>query len=468
MQKLRRLFSSLVFVTLVPEVASAHSFGVLYNLPVPFWMYLYGGAAAIALSFLLIGYFFNAKAQEVSYPTTPLSRFGLSFLTKSWFVQTAKGISVFLFLLTIVTGLFGDDSSYANFNMTFFWIICALGVTYLTALIGNFYTVINPWKILTTWLGDKGVFVYPKGLGYYPALLFYFLFIWFELLGKVSPAKLSVALVIYTVLTYLGVTLFGRTAWFRYGEFFSVFFRLISKMAPVEYRAAKLYLRPPFIGLIQESAEHFSLIFFVLFMLSSTAYDGIKDTLPFIRFYWQNIYPSIAPIFGVNANLVFYTTCLLLSPLVFFAAYVLLIAVAKTIARSAFSLKDLLLQFAFPLIPIALVYNIAHYYTLVFTQGPSIIRLVSDPFGFGWNLLGTAGDSSTVILNAGFVWHSQVFFIIAGHVTGVYLSHVVARRVFPSSRKRVLISQLPMLVLMIVYTMAGLWILSQPITGGTL
>jgi hypothetical protein len=467
MQKLSFALA-LSLTALLPEVASAHSFGTIYNLPVPFWMYLYGGAAAIALSFLIIGYFITTKPDNSAYPVRLLSGPVPSILTRSWCISTLKGASIFLFILSILTGLFGEDSSYANFNMNFFWIMCALGVTYLSALIGNIYSVINPWKILTEWLGEKEILRYPKWLGYYPALFFYFCYIWFELLGKVSPAKLSVVLILYTVVTYVGVILFGRKVWFRYCEFFSVFFRLIAKIAPIEYRAGKFYLRPPFIGLLRESAEHFSLVFFCLFMLSSTAFDGIKDTLPFVRLYWQTIDPFMRPFFGESAYIVFQTLCIAVFPLLFFAAYVSLIWLAKVIAQNKLPLREVLLQFAFSLIPIALVYNIAHYYTLIFSEGPNIIRLVSDPFGFGWNIFGTAGFNPSVILNAGFVWHSQVFFILAGHVAGVYLSHLVALKLFASSPRRVLVSQLPMLVLMIAYTIAGLWILSQPITGGTI
>jgi len=357
--------------------------------------------------------------------------------------------------------------------MTFFWIVFALGLTYATALIGNIYSIINPWKIIVEWYEKlsgsviKGTIAYPKNLGYWPALFFYFLFIWFELFGQTTPIKLSVILVQYTLLILVGVFTFGKDSWFRYCEFFSVFFRLIGKIAPVEYKSGKLYLRPPFVGLIKENAEHFSLLLFALFMLSSTAFDGFKETLPWVRFFWQYVDDFARPILGSNAYSIFQTVGLLFSPLVFLVIYLLLIRLAKTVAKSSLSMKDLSLKFAFSLIPIAFVYNIAHYYTLVFTEGPNIIRLVSDPLGFGWNLFNTADYYNSFILGANFVWHSQVAFILLGHIVGVYLAHLVALNVF-TSHKRALLSQLPTLILMVTYTMIGLWILSQPITGGTL
>lgn len=457
---------------LLPKPAFAHAFGQLYNLPVPFWMYLYGGAAAIVVSFLIIGYFFNKRNQKLSYSTINLSRWGIfSTLTKEWFVTTIKAVSVFLFLFTILTGLIGENSAYSNFNMTFFWIIFLLGLTYLTALIGNVYAFINPWKVLTEWFensfGEKasGVIKYPKSLGYYPALFFYFLLIWFELIGQTSPAKLSIILIQYTMINAIGVVAFGKESWFRYAEFSGVFLRLIGKISLVEYRLGKLYLRPPFIGLLKDKAEHFSLLLFTLFMLSSTAFDGFRETTPWVRLYWRNFDEPMRAIFGGDSYSLFQTFGLLASPFVFLIIYLVFLVLARIITKTRMSAKELSLQFAFSLIPIAFVYNIAHYYTLIFTEGPNIMRLISDPFGFGWNLFNTADYYGRFILDANFIWHSQVAFILLGHITGVYLAHVIALNIFPTHKKAFL-SQLPMLALMVSYTMIGLWILSQPITSG--
>lgn len=472
---MKRLVAILVGLTpllLFPKPAFAHAFGKLYNLPVPFWMYLYGGAAAIIVSFLIIGFFLNKAKSNLSYPTKDLSKISLfSFFAGKQFLNILKIISVFLFLLTIATGIIGEDSPYSNFNMTFFWIIFTLGLTYITAFIGNIFAFINPWKILTEWFekisGEevKGVMKYPSSFGYYPALLFYFLFIWIELMIQTFPRTLSMILVQYTFLNVLGVMLIGKNAWFTYCEFFSVFFRLIGKIAPIEYKNGKLYLRPPFVGLLKEKTEHFSLLLFILFMLSSTAFDGFRSTTPWVRFYFQNVDEVLRTIFGEAANAIFQTIGLALSPFVFLAIYVTLVAFAKLIAGSKTSLLELSLQFAFSLVPIAFVYNVAHYYTLILTEGQNVIRLVSDPFGWGWNIFNTAAyEVNLSIIDANFTWHFQVALILLGHIVGTYLAHLIAVRVFPSHRKA-LVSQFPMLVLMVVYTMIGLWILSQPITS---
>lgn len=460
---------------LFPKPVLAHSFGKLYNLPVPFWMYLYGGAAALLVSFLVIGYFFNKKSSSPHYPTYNLSKLAFfKFVTQKGSLTFLKSVSVGLLLFTILTGLIGEDSAYANFNMTFFWIFFVLVFAYLTALIGNVYAIINPWKVIAEWaesiFGEKfkGAITYPKSLGYFPALLFYFLFIWIELFGQTGPFKLSFLLIQYTMLNFMGVFLIGKDNWFRYCEFFSVFFRLISKLAPVEYVSGKLLLRPPFVGLLKDKAEHFSLLLFVVFMLSSTAFDGFKETVIWYRFYWANLKDAVDPIAGTASYEIFQTVGLLLSPVLFLVIYLALITLAKVVAKSKSTIYDLALQFAYSLVPIALVYNIAHYYTLILTEGQVFIRILSDPFGFGWNLFNTATYSPNLsIVDAGITWHVQVALILIGHISSVYLAHLAALNAF-TSHKRTLLSQFPMLFLMVAYTVIGLWILAQPVTGGIL
>lgn len=466
---MRKWLLTLLFILplISPNPVSAHAFGKLYNLPVPFWMYLYGGAAAVTVSFIIIGYFINKTRSNLSFPAKDLSKISIfSFFISKQFLNILKIISVFLFFLAITTGLVGEDSSYSNFNMTFFWIIFVLGLTYLTALIGNIYSVINPWKVLVEWFENlsgskiKGFVKYPEKLAYWPALIFYFLFIWIELLGQTTPSSLSFLLIQYTLISIAGINIIGKNNWFMYGDFFSVFFRLVSKISPIEHRDGKLYLRPPFVGLIRNNAQHFSLLLFILFMLSSTAFDGFRETGHWYRLYWQSL-SDVIP------YQLFQTIGLAISPFVFLMIYFVFIALAKFLAQSKSSVSELSLRFAYSLIPIAFVYNAAHYYTLLLTQGQEIIRMGSDPFGFGWNLFGTSGFVSNLsIVDASITWHTQVALILVGHIAGVYLAHIIALNIFPS-HKKALFSQFPMLLLMVTYTMIGLWILSQPITSGS-
>jgi len=103
--------------------------------------------------------------------------------------------------------------------------------------------------------------------------------------------------------------------------------------------------------------------------------------------------------------------------------------------------------------------------SLLLTTGQFIIPLLSDPFGWGWNLFGTRGRPVDLgIVSPAVYWYGSVALIVIGHVLAVIVAHVEATRRFASHRAAML-SQLPMLVLMVAYTSLSLWIMAQPIVG---
>src|SRR5499426_4914767 len=92
-------------------------------------------------------------------------------------------------------------------------------------------------------------------------------------------------------------------------------------------------------------------------------------------------------------------------------------------------------HFALTLVPIAIGYHVAHYLTFLLIQGQYIIPLVSDPFGFGWNLFGTAGYRVDIaVVDARFAWVTAVAAILIGHIAAVYLAHVKAMQVLDTRR----------------------------------
>ena len=156
---------------------------------------------------------------------------------------------------------------------------------------------------------------------------------------------------------------------------------------------------------------------------------------------------------------------LVLLPFVYLAAYLLALCLAKLLTRSSRPLYSLALDFSYSLLPIAVVYHITHYWTLISSHGLKIISLISDPFGWRWDLFGTAMKFRAPILpDMGFVWHSQLLLILLGHILSVWVAHQIALRIWPS-RALAMLSQLPLLVLMLGFTVFGLWILAQPLTA---
>jgi uncharacterized membrane protein YdcZ (DUF606 family) len=150
-------------------------------------------------------------------------------------------------------------------------------------------------------------------------------------------------------------------------------------------------------------------------------------------------------------------------PLMFLAAYLGFVKLSQLLSEGHISFGRLAAAYVYSLVPIAIAYLAAHYYTLFFIQGQAIIGLLSDPFGWGWELLGSADYKINAgLIGADTVWYSQVALIVAGHVVAVYLAHVATLRLVCSPRVQNRM-QYPMLALMICYTVFSLWILSQPI-----
>jgi hypothetical protein len=452
--------------------AEAHSFGVIYNLPIPFWMYAFAASATLALSFLMIGFFISGKGSK---PILQGRGIGVAVPHIIWTIF--RYLSVFLLALTILTGVFGTERPLNNFSMTFFWVGFVLGFAYLTAMIGNVYDFISPWRVICDAIGRflpmafKGHVRYPAWLAYYPALSLYMGFIWLELFGHTTPRTLGLTLLGYAILNFAAAACFGADAWLRYGEFFAVFFRLLGKISPIGYVGSaepksnvKIRIRRPFAGLTEETAEHPSVLLFVLFMLSSTAFDGAHDTLAFVQLFWKYFYPVLTwaiaqPYsFFVSLYYIWQWITLWLSPFIYLAIYLTFVWM---MVGSGLSLRERALKFCYSLIPIALVYNVSHYFTLLFTDGPRLLPLIVDPFGVG----PTSLEQIQIIPPAALVWHVQVGLILFGHLVSVYLGHVQALQIFPEKSKA-LRSQFPMLILMIAFTTVGLWILSLPISSG--
>ncbi|HEX2547500.1 MAG TPA: hypothetical protein VHL79_21635 [Ramlibacter sp.] len=462
-----------------PLPASAHFFIQSYSLPIPFWMYAWGAAGALLLSFMAAGIFASVPGTTQAHGWS--SRAQTQDLSPA--APSAGGyVALGLLVLCIASGFAGPAKSVDNFNMTFFWIIFVLGVPYITAFIGDFYARMNPWETLVV-LAEKlagkpftGRLQGPERWGHWPALILYGGFIHLELFGHLLPRGVSGWLLAYTGLNVAGAWLLGRRAWFQQGEFFAVLLRLLGKMAPLEHGTHGLRLRMPFSGLWKDHPKDLGLVVFILFMLSSTAFDGLHATKPWVDLYWSGINPLLTGGWGLSpreqntVSVALYQlwqpTGLAAFPFIYLVLYAAIVLAMKAVVRSGLTLRELLCKFAFCLVPIAFVYHVTHYFTLLFAQGGQILRLVSDPLGVGWNVFGTGKwVIEPLMIDMGTLWHTQVGLILAGHVASVWVAHVQALTMFETPGRAAL-SQLPMLALMMAFTAFGLWILSLPLAAG--
>lgn len=475
-----------VLLTALPGVAQAHAFGRTYTLPVPVWLYMYGTVAALLLSVLVCALLVTSDT-KVPADKQHTDRLVGTIPRLDHFLRWG---SVVLLLFSILTGWLGIRNAYFNFNMTFFWIICFLGLFYVSALFGDFFNLINPWDNLIRLIQSRvpgsfnGRHTYPASWGIYPALVLYVVLIWIELFASTTPWSLSWVLLAYTWINIAAAWWWGRQTWFEKGEVFNVLFGIVARISPWSFkREGALRSAPIQIhtsgwcqALLNQPTTHTSTLLFVLFMLSSTAFDGLKETVIWKDVFWGNIYPWLAPQLGDNTialyplfktlEMAFDSLVLALSMFVCFSLYWVCMVCIRWVTGTQLSSTELALRFTLSLVPIAFVYNLAHYYTLLFTQGVHLPRLMIDPFGWGWNPMDVKSIlPKPVFLDGGWIWHSQVAVIVMGHIVSVYLAHVEATHLFRST-KQALLSQIPMLVLMIFLTSMGLWIMAQPMSAG--
>jgi hypothetical protein len=140
------------------------------------------------------------------------------------------------------------------------------------------------------------------------------------------------------------------------------------------------------------------------------------------------------------------------------ATYLAAVALAERIGHVD---RSLVPDFVLPLVPIAAAYMVAHYFTNFLITGQFVIPLVSDPFGRGWDLFGTVDFAPNLtIVSPETVWYVQVAALVVGHVAGLAIAHDRAVAIF-TERLTSLEAQLPMLGLMVLYTLAGMWLLTR-------
>jgi hypothetical protein len=508
------LFLVALWSALFAGEALAHGFGVRFDIPVPFWLYAYGAAAAVVFTFVLL---VDERTAPHRYPRFDLMRLGwfrAAFASRAALFGL-RLLSAALFALVVASGLLGDQTPEDNLAPTFVWILWWVGLAFLTALFGNLWELVNPWKIVFEWadgfvrrLGlGKGLgpyLPYPAGWGAWPALILYSGFAWVELVFPDSATPLNIAALIlgYSAITWTGMILFGKDAWLRGGEAFSVFFGILARFAPTEARVTdrrlckgceapceaadggcvncyecfaraapedrQLNLRPPALGLARPERVTADRLAFVVFVLAIVTYDGLMATP-----LWLGVQTLAAPvvealgIHGLQGLYIVQTLGLISIPLLFLAAYLGFVKLAQVSGGGAVSTRQLAAAYVYTLVPIAIAYQAAHYHTLLLIQGLSIVALASDPLGWGWNLFGTAGYEINVgVVSADFVWYTQVALIVVGHVVAVYLAHGISLRLV-DDRARAVRSQYPMLALMVLYTICSLWILNQPIVEET-
>jgi hypothetical protein len=448
----------------------AHGIGGIRDLPVPTWLFFWGAAVVLFVSFVALGVLWRRPLLEREDSGGPLPGW-LQGVLFSRALRIALGsLSFGLLVLVSVAAFVGDESPSRNLAPTFVYVVFWLGLMPVVVLLGDVWPALSPWKAAAdavAWLSERlGIEAgsgadYPEQLGRWPAAIFLFLWAALELAysNPAAPRSLGLAIVIYSALTWMGAAVFGREAWFGNGEAFTSYFGFLARMAPFAVRShegrKEIVARPPLVGLASRHVRPGS-IAFVAVMLGSVAFDGFSRTV-----WWQDRRASLAAVsidhFALTGTLLNVAGLLAAIALVALA-YLGAVELSRRRSGAAGDHADLYLG---SLIPIAAAYAVSHYFTLLLVQGQFAIALASDPLGRGWDLFGTSDFQPNIAPFApNTVWYIQVAALVGGHVLGLALAHDRALSV-TSSPERAVRAQLPMLALMVLYTVAGLWLLAE-------
>jgi hypothetical protein len=458
----------------MPGPAWAHTSerGIVLLLPTGY--YIVGGTLAVAVSFLVLLLVRAEGVQRIA-----AWRLGLGGLPR--LSGTATSALSFLFLaLLLVAGLTGSRDPLANPLPLTVWTLWWVGLVLAQALFGGFWEMLNPWlapyRLLRRLDGrsatkDVPPLTYPAWLGYWPAVLGFFAFAWFELVDPApdDPARLAAAAAGYTAITLVGMLLFGERAWLGKAECFSVFLGFIARLAPLQAAAdgerCRLVLSFPGAGLAQAETLPFSGVLFVLLTLAAVSFDGLDKTFWYLALLDVN--PLEFP--GRSAVMPENTGGLLAMWLALALAYGLAIALGCRLVGAHADLRSQLGGFVLSILPISVGYHFAHYLTVFLVNSQYALLSFADPFGLGWDLWGGPHRHVTVSFLSDFstvsvIWKLQAAGVVVGHVLAVSVAHIIAVARFGATRTA-LLSQLPLAVLMVGYTLFGLWLLATPTAG---
>jgi len=479
---------------LTPTAVAAHALGSSFPLPVPLWLYLIGAAIAVGASFIVSVVVVKPPADPPRYPVRPLSDrlahvggIGLRVIGLVWWYGA------------IAAGWLIGGISYLP--AVLFWIGIWVGVPLVAVILGNPWPALSPFRTTYDVLDglvqrasggrrlDLGLSLPPLGRG--PAVIILFIFLILELVwpDRLNPAPLATVLAAYTGLTLAGMVVFGNVAWLRSFELFEILNAWFGRVGPLGRRTQRsqlcadcsetcnpdhcvdcaecvaareggdqwVELRWWVTGLTETARTGWGDAAFILLALAGVTFDGLQET-SLGGGVLTILFPPLAEAFSPLIASYLAPIAMLAGV---FGVFMLAFAVASWLTRligeaagggeTGISLGRVAGTYAPTLLPIAAGYLVAHYLTLVIQGLGWFPLLLIDP-----QALAPLLDFIPTAL----IWYLSVGAIVAGHIAAVVLAHRLALR---DQSRHPILAGLPLVVLMIGYTVLSLWIIAQPI-----
>jgi hypothetical protein len=440
-------------------VVLAHGVGSREDLPIPFSYALVGSAVALIVSFLALLVLWRSPRLDAARDGLAIPQAVTSFLDSRGFRVALRLVGLVATAYVVLAMVFGKDDAL-NPTATVVYVLFWVGVPLLSLLLGPVWRMLNPIRTvhwgLSRLLGTRpqdGLAPLPTWLGYWPAAVSLLSFVWLELVPReinTTLPTLRLYFAVYFAVHLLAATYFG-SRWFDRCDGFEAFSSLLGRLSFLGRRRwdghgdGSLVLRNPLSGVAATPLAP-GLFGVVGVLLGSTVFDSLSSHSRWVNFVQTGpLSPRVANTLGLVAAVAIVT-----------AAFTL--ASALTGRPTGMRPLQTASEFAHSIVPIVAGYFVAHYWSLLVIVGQQSVIQLSDPLGTGANWLGTANrgiDSS--LAGPTFTSVLQVCAVVLGHVLGVVLAHDRAVRLLP--RRKAVVGQIPLLLLMVGYTVLGLLLL---------
>jgi hypothetical protein len=432
---------------------SAHGLGGAKDLPIPSELAIAGAVAALVVSFTVLAVAWREPRYDPATSGRPAPAWLDRLVSSRALAVTARVLGMAFFLYVAAAAVLGKDSLVNPFLGTVY-VLLWVGLVPASLLLGPIFKAISPARTVSMLFAKvsgvpegEGLRAYPDRLGYWPAALGLFAFVWLEL---VYPSSTDLGPVRLWCAAYLGIMLIGSAVWgttfLERADPFEVYSSLVAKLSIWGRRDGVLVLRSPLANLDTLVARP-GLVAVVGVLFGSTAFDSFRESTP-----WLKLVQSL------ESSRVLPDTVALVA----FSAGVALVLTVATMATGVTggtprrALPDL---FAHSVVPIIVGYIVAHYLTYFVEYGQTTVIQLSDPFSRGDNYLGTADLRVNYWLSAHptFLAVTKVLAVALGHVVGVVAAHDRAIKLLPPRHQ--LTGQLPLLFAMVGFTVGGLYLL---------
>lgn len=433
-------------------------------------------------------------------------------LVSRWLQWSLVALTLPFFLLAILTGLFGTPAGNRNFGIVFVWIVWwALLILLLLPFAGRAWCAICPIPAPGEWLQRRalvqvrpGSKLYTLGLKWHPRLKNIWLqnaaFLAVALFSTViltTPFASAIVLLAFFALALLTGVLFERRTFCRYLCPVGGFIGLYSQLAPVEVRVKDhaicvthkekscytgnergygcpwlvfpaaldkntycgmcteclktcpldnvgLYVRPFGQDLANRNGRRLDEAYKAFIMLTCALAYSIVLIGPWSPL--KQMAYDVGTLEWVMYAVGFLAANLALVPGIFLGCAWL----ARRWSKGKFSLRKTFVEYSYALIPLGLAAWVAFSLSFVLINFSYAWQVLSDPFGWGWNLFGTADWTWTPYLS-GLVPFLQIPVLLGGLVAAIGVALRTAREQRVPSR-----AALPIAAFCALFTMVTL------------